>query len=350
MCKRQPNLQHPHRQAGNPPTMQIVLTALLLAFAACGDGGTPLPGDPSAHQRDAGLDGIEPILTIDQVDTATAALIGQALNLDVPAVLDAWQSAFSHRDDDCPMVYTETNPNLITQTWNADCETEDGTVFTGFGLRATANETGVGELNQLAMSGQIETAGGRLFEAAGFALDGAGTFNGITVFLRMLDGTFRDTESDSPVLLGGANATLNVLAGFAEDFPDSTQTMVIEGGITSADNDVSATFFTNVVVQEAPWDFACPVRVRGTVSARDRNGQWYDVTLDNNVAPGGTTEAAVSLLELDPLELLNRLREEDNPLACDRCGPVWFRGEQIGETCIDTDPLLDWEGQPWQTP
>ena len=63
----------------------------------------------------------------------------------------------------------------------------------------------------------------------------------------------------------------------------------------------------------------------GNQQARDNAGQWYDVLFDG------------------PLEY----GEQVDPDLCDGCGQVWYRGEPLGEACVDFSHLLDWSGRPW---
>jgi hypothetical protein len=64
----------------------------------------------------------------------------------------------------------------------------------------------------------------------------------------------------------------------------------------------------------------CSSEPGGTVSVRDAEGEWYDVTFQGPVSGSSTSF----------------------PAECDGCGEVWFRGAPIGDVCPDLSTLQTW--------
>ena len=69
----------------------------------------------------------------------------------------------------------------------------------------------------------------------------------------------------------------------------------------------------------------CDLEPYGTISVRDNDGNWVDVVFDGPAYWGAWA--------FQP--------------HCDGCGMAYFRGEEVGPTCIDFSSWLEWENLSW---
>jgi hypothetical protein len=65
----------------------------------------------------------------------------------------------------------------------------------------------------------------------------------------------------------------------------------------------------------------CTTEPEGTFSLRDETGNWYTLTLD------GTGDPSTP--------------------ACDGCGTLTWRDQELGTICLDLSQLLAWQESPW---
>jgi hypothetical protein len=100
-----------------------------------------------------------------------------------------------------------------------------------------------------------------------------------------------------------------------------------EGGVFGLDGDSPAIFATDFYIYSEAKGSACELEPSGLISVRDTLGQWYDVQFHG--------PSYVGAWSYQP--------------KCDGCGDVWFRGEYLGQSCVDFSIFTGWngEGRPW---
>ncbi len=109
-----------------------------------------------------------------------------------------------------------------------------------------------------------------------------------------------------------------------DGLPEGGRIATIDGGITGLAGDLDTVSVSGLFMY-SPELSECD-EPGGSVSVRDADGNWYDVLFDG---PEGWEDEDVDLM------------------ACDGCGTTWFRGQQIGNTCVDFSSLVEFEDRPW---
>jgi hypothetical protein len=99
------------------------------------------------------------------------------------------------------------------------------------------------------------------------------------------------------------------------------------GGVSGLQGIAGTVVFDEFQVWPAAFGNSCPQEPHGNISVRDDDGLWYDVIFDGVEA---WTEESI-----------------DESL-CDGCGGIYFRGKNIGSSCIDVSELAGTVGvDPW---
>lgn len=234
----------------------------------------------------------------------------------------------------CPAFLTYDYGTSTAYFWQGECTAASGVRFSGFGYAARFDghptEFGVMDGDQLLMSGRIEAPDGTWLEGSGTALDVTVTGDSIAGFNRGLDGTFLaggPRAPDSPWLDGSHRPTLTVV-GWTW-LPTGGKNLTVDGALGAAADSpgpggVTAVAFEGVTVRQRLAGSTCEDEPGGLASVRGPDGAWYDVLFD------GPTDAAP-----DPAVAL-----------CDGCGDTWFRGVDVGPTCVDVTSLFTWPGAP----
>ncbi len=241
-------------------------------------------------------------------------------------ILDAYAMVMSQADAYCPQAYT-LNGNSF---WYGACTSTAGMTYDGYLFYNTYSEYdffgdgGVWDVEVLSGSTQMLDAensvihwGGTSYLAQGVSMDG------YPVFFSSITGSFMDDgasplwlqegRSDTVMMYGAALSTSNIPAN----------AFMISGSMEwDATGAVTAVEFGELVAYSKWIGYPCEEEPLGALAVRDAQGRWLDVAFDVSDAWVLTGE-------------------------CDGCGLATYNGEPVGEVCIDTEPLLDWEGTPW---
>lgn len=110
--------------------------------------------------------------------------------------------------------------------------------------------------------------------------------------------------------------------------PTAGKSLTFDGGISGLEGfpaDISAVSFDGLTFRSKAAGASCAREPGGAVSVRGPDGSWYDVLFDGPTDDAPETDAA----------------------TCDGCGATWFRGGEVGGTCLEAAGYLAWEGAPW---
>ncbi|MCP4809257.1 MAG: hypothetical protein GY913_12365 [Proteobacteria bacterium] len=279
-----------------------------------------------------------PTLSAEDVGLAVEEALAVALAIDVQPLLDGYDAVLESEEEGCPDYY-ESEGNTY---WYDYCTTEDGAYFSGYGFGYVYEDYLV---DGYSYNGQQVYAIAELYNPDGSTWEGGGSLGKLealyveednvphTIGQMVMNGAF---AYDGPEASGTWLETDLVpdLTVLTYNVPENEvyptylgNVLIVQGGITGLGG-TADTVVLDVSASDAALGNACAEELSGTVSVRDNDGLWYDVTFHGVEAFSG-----------DPVDA------ED----CDGCGDIWFRGEFVGEACLpDATGLLGWEGAvPW---
>lgn len=279
-----------------------------------------------------------PNMSADDIALAVQEALAVALEVDAAPLLDGYMSILEGEEDGCPDYY-ESDGNTY---WYDYCTTDGGTYFSGYGFGYVYVDT---EVDGYVYNGQQVYAIAELTGADGSVWEGGGSLGKLTA---VYDGEDNLPHTIGQMIVNGAfgydgpeaagtwleSDLTPDLTVITYDIPENEiyptyvgRVLAIDGGLTGLGG-TADTVVLSVQASDAALGNTCAEELAGTVSVRDSEGLWYDVTFHGGVA----------------------FDEQTNDLAdCDGCGDIWFRGEYVGEACLpDATTLLDWEGEvPW---
>jgi hypothetical protein len=240
-------------------------------------------------------------------------------------IVSAYYDVMSYADAQCPTSY-EIDGNAF---WYGACTSEQGLDFDGylfFNTYADSDLFSDGTLwdaeiingsTDLHHDEQGRTHfGGNVYLAEGVNADGA------DVFLSAIQGSFL-VESSAEAWLKDGWSPLLTLYGLRKDTPlGGANALSINGSMPFDTSGVQALSFSDILISQEEFGYPCPQEPIGVLSVRSKEGIWLDITFDVG---------------------------EDWTLTgiCDGCGMAQTETGEEYEVCIDAQPLLDWEEQPW---
>ncbi len=303
-----------------------MLFALLIA---CGDDAAPEATPPLEPTPYLVEEEALPLPTLDAtaLEDALQTALDAAWALHATPILQAYTEVAAFAEPGCPDLYD----NAGNVYWYDQCTTSAGARFEGYGF--TVRYDGyVGEDGYVYEGGGFYGVGrvvdpeGHVFSAGGTAYAIVATNEGIRRWQSVIQGSF---GWDGPAARGtwmeeSLEPDLSLLAAGA-DANASGRAVALDGSVGGFEGEVGAVLFDNVLLYTSAWGSTCATEPGGTVSLRSGEGGWYDVLFDGPAEFGGTSDAS----------------------RCDGCGEAWFRGERVGEVCVDMTRLLAWEESPW---
>lgn len=322
------------------PRLLLFTSLALVACRTAGDGSDEAtlpqaedPGGPSEWEYTP--DGDEPEATFDAaaVELAVDEALTGMLTVGAAPVLDAYTMLMEQADSDCPSWY-ENEGNVF---WYSRCTTDAGTFYDGYGfvfVYEDAEVFGEGQghwdLTQVSGAATIRDADGHTFHLGGAAYDGVAVnqWGGTSWATTVLGGFQWDAPDAAGTWLG--DDVSPGLQMYAIDIPPEAgagfdgrfiQAVGTVGGVGTETTGAQV----ELIQMSTQLGFPCDIEPYGTVSVRDADGTWWDVTFDVVI------------------------EDDDYALAgeCDGCGAVTLHGEYVGDACVDTSFLLDWTEQPW---
>lgn len=263
-------------------------------------------------------------LSAADLEGSIEAAIDLALSLNATPVFPAYAVAMAAAETGCPSYY-ESEGNVY---WYDQCTTSAGASFAGYSFYQLYDQYDAGDgavYDGEAVYGvaQVRTADGHTFEAGGSAYALVATAETYTYHASVIAGSFAwDGPEAAGTWLGDGVAPDVTLVAYVTEYGDLVQ---IDGGLSGMGGQLDTVVFDMLTLYEAGLGSTCPTEPGGVVSVRDSAGNWYDVVFDGPTEYGGASD----------------------PDLCDGCGAAYFRGEPLGEVCVDFTTLLDWEVSPW---
>lgn len=331
----------------------LLLGALLATTFACGDDGGKsgadaagdaqrgdAPGPPTPWIYPADAAGEAPALDDAQRQAAIRAALDALLELDPDAIATLHDALFpppalgSGDQLGCPLILTYDYGKAFAYYWQGECTAEDGVSYSGYGyvtryadypIEGGALVTGY----ELYLAGRVAGADGTWLEGTGSATAYTATSPELVGFARQIDGTFAAGGAGAPASpwLDGTRRPSASVSGWVYE-PTAGKSLTFDGGISGLEGfpaDISAVSFDGLTFRSKAAGASCAREPGGAVSVRGPDGSWYDVLFDGPTDDAPETDAA----------------------TCDGCGATWFRGGEVGGTCLEAAGYLAWEGAPW---
>ncbi len=235
--------------------------------------------------------------------------IVRALSVDAWPVVEVYRTITESRDEYCPYWFG----NEEVANWYGECSAESGSWFYGQGGHQTGVEDGQW-YDSVYLAGSIITPDGHTFDGGGSAVLSSGSSEEGTYAYSAVSGSFAwDGPGAEGTWLDNGGASLELQVSWQQAIWG--QAVSLNGAIDLTERSVS---FTDVLF----FSEGCPEEPGGVISVRGADG-WYDVQFD-----------------LD-------LSGDMNPMDCDGCGTVWYRGVEVGEVCVDVADISSFEEVPW---
>lgn len=314
-----------------------MLPLLFACTTTVNDTTEPEPAvEPSPYIYDEGETEV-PSLEIAEVEATLTEVLDLLPELSARPVVDAYSVAMTGQQSDCPDYYSGDDGSVY---WYDYCTADDGTYFTGYGFNYVYVDTpSDGYLyngEQVFTVSEITTPDGYTFTGGGSASDLIAHSDETaeiphTIYQSALQGAFSydGPEAEGTWLASGVTPDLQMVA---YDVPPNDvypgydgRVLVAVGSVSGLSGQISAVVFTDFGITSGLYT-SCDLEPGGEVSVRDGDGLWYDVLFDG---PTPFTE------------------EVTDPADCDGCGTVYFRGQELGQACIDATVLTAWEVSPW---
>ncbi len=309
------------------------MTWLPLTILAC-SGGAVLDDtvdDTPAPYIDPDTEVTPPTLDAGEVQAVIDETFASLWDFQPQPVLDAYEAADADSDGDCPIVYPDYDVDYgDAWYWFETCTSDAGAHYTGFVYAVSFSDWEqdgvIYDGGGMAAAGEVTDAAGRVWEGSGtvYGYEGASTDGSTFINALIMDGTWSWDGDD-----GGSWMSTGIEPGFtgytwwSADLGGGA--VVMDGGLFGLEGPLDTVVMDGMTLYDEVFAPSCALEPSGTISVRDTEGRWFDVTFD-----GG-----------DDLE------DVVTPEWCDGCGGAWFEGTYVGEVCLDFSTLLDWEERPW---
>lgn len=305
----------------------LTLAALMAAGCTPADDGPEGVTEPTEYIYEGG-DAPAPDLDPAALSAAIEAAFDSMDALDSTPFGVAYADVMALADASCPYSLELNDGENPLTYWEDDCEASTGARFDGTTYHYDFDDV---DADGFVLNGWFTGFSGSVLDAAGRELAGSaqvsslhGVSPALEYFQQTINGGITWTEAEEGTWLTGAlRPTLTRTAYYAPDA--DAHYISLEGGLTGLAGELDTLSVAEFILQDANAGSDCPDEPHGTVSVRDGNGDWYDVVFDGPIDADADTD----------------------PALCDGCGQTWYRGEAVGETCVDFSSLLDWGTQPW---
>jgi len=305
------------------------MLAILLFACSGGDTDTTkdTTGDSGLVQGDYLSEDVDlgsPTFEASTVAAAVDSALSQVLDINAVPVVSLYTAFMDATTESCPQ-WTTFDEYPV---WLDSCTTEDGVTFDGYGLMLEYDGF---ESDGAIYSGYQINSLGAMSAPDGSTLTLAGAVDllyavgkGYEVFYTNIsDGTAWDGAATGTWLDWGINPAMYFYA--LRDTTSGARSVQVSGSVSIEDGDISAVVFDGLYLLDDPSGTLCSAEPSGMISILSAEGQWYDLVFDG------------------PTEDNTTVPEE----TCDGCATAWFKGEALGEACVDFSALVDWDDNPW---
>ena len=311
----------------------------VLTLAACGPSEEPAPVDTSGEvpQEETApseyvFEEDEPaqLLSLGEVELAIFESFEVLQRLNPSLVHDAYAQVKDQTDPECPYFYDYYDYDY----WADSCETDAGSSFSGqVGFWRTYNTQDdyydIIDEGYYSGDAKVTSSDGETFVGSGYAYHSA---------KRDRYGTnnyhYWNVWGEYGWSGGGLEAGNWVQEDYTVEFSmwtgnyygsDTATYTSLSGGLSGLSGDINTILLRDFMIYSDELGSECDLEPYGTISVRDNAGNWVDVVFDGPAYWGAWA--------FQP--------------HCDGCGTAYFRGEEIGPTCIDFSSWLQWENLSW---
>ena len=285
------------------------------------------------------------VLTAEQVAAGIESGLQTMRLLDPSELQNHYLSLVSDSDDvedGCPEWKENYYEADSYNYWKDTCTSLEGTLFSGWAKQQRPMEYQDGKHHYMDdgyLEGEFEISqpGGSRLEFSGklsyyerinnyyYYTDGRTDFDHYYYVDAYGDVTLQ-SSSDSATWLTESYVYDYAIA-FKDFDDDAGMSADWEGGVFGISGNAPAIYASDFYIYSANAGSPCEQEPSGLISIRDEEGQWYDVEFHGPPYSGAWSYQP----------------------ACDGCGEVWFRGEYMGEACVDFSLIMNWngEGRPW---
>lgn len=225
------------------------------------------------------------------------------------------------------MTYGDSSSTMF---WMDTCSTPEGAEFSGYSTYSEYDDYLLGNTlwdgDVLWGNASIETAMGYRFDGGGtlYDLHGYGAVSGYDTesWYSVISGVYSWTGPGSEGTWLEEAVTPAVRILFTRYLDQDARRVEVDGSIPLHESAIGSATFSGVVYADERIGWECESEPSGQVSLRGADGYWYDVAFH-----GG--------------------QEEVEDALCDGCGTVSFRGEVLGQACVDWGSWVGWGTAPW---
>lgn len=271
----------------------------------------------------------ESAFSASEVEAALGEAISLAMSLTGQPVFPAYFAVMEGADDACPNYY-ESEGNVY---WYDVCTSEQGTAFNGYSFYYYYDHYYIGDEaytgDALFGVAQVQDDDGHLFQAGGTAYDLIVEGDGYQYWYSVAQGGFSydGREANGTWLEDGLAPDMLQYVYYVPSV--DARGYVMQGSVSGLTGGFSAAVFDGIqILDEVLGQYFganCSEEPGGIVSMRDEAGNWYDILFDGPSNASATTPEGM----------------------CDGCGEAFFRGESVGQVCVDFTVLNAWTGAPW---
>ena len=304
---------------------------VLVALGACTNDTTAASAGDSSEVvgyhpdlDDGGGTSLEASALEDQLQ----AVLDVVVDLHAKPIITGFLEVYGARDDACPTVQSFGTSTV----YNGSCTTTSGATWDGQGTYYEFSEmllTGSSHLytgQEIFASTEVVTADGETWKGIGKAKSWHGVPNDEDTdprWFSWVEGDFLwEGDPDTWVSQGLSLDLKLTLTRVADSGDQSVELKGAVGGVGDAGESV---YFDELRLFAQALGSDCEQEPEGIVSVRAADGGWYELSFDGDSDPND-----------DMVEG-----------TCDGCGAASYRGEALGEVCVDWSVLYAWGEAPW---
>jgi len=269
------------------------------------------------------------LLSVGELEQGLLEAFETLLWVDPLLMHDAYEGSRQQGDGDCPFYYYTYDVNGYDY-WYDTCTSTQGMSFAGwaYGYYLQPYWSGAYHYNNYAYfngDARLIDPDGSAFEASGYANYYDYDYYDYRYTYQYAFGDFRWDGPGSAGTWLAAEISLAMTTYTFYNRANGGQYFYFDGGVSDPGPSLSSVHMDELFMSNASGGGDCELEPAGAVSARDHQGNWYDIEFHGSPYWGASVF----------------------PLECDGCGEAWYRGEYLGEVCPDFSPLTSWEELPW---
>jgi len=314
------------------------LLSLWLVLSACATNNesnkdTALPKDSAEDLPEEYIfeeeENPDALLSLGEIELGILESFEVLHSLNPTFVHDAYAQVKDEADESCPYFYEDYDYDF----WSDSCETEAGAVFSGqiqywrdqniqdefYDIHDEASYNGDAKVTT--PQGETFVGSGYAYRSAKTGIDSPNSYHYWSMWGEYgwsgpgLEGTWIKEDYSVDFTMWSGNY-------YGSNWATYTS---LSGGLSGLQGDINTILLREFMIYGEELGSECALEPYGTISVRDNQGNWYDVVFDGPAYWGGWA--------FKPY--------------CDGCGMAYFRGEEIGPSCIDFSSWLDWEQITW---